>query len=1251
MKKNNNKKQSHKQTLLWGLTCLTTFGVTAAGVFFLLPQQTITNHLSSSNGEGDQKVTPSEKFVNSLLESATSGLGLSINTLDLSIPGAVKSSLPQEDGSVTNTYYDNHISTIPGKPAGIKLALNSLSLSGINLSAELPLAYNGLQRQLNLGLLGDGETEKNLYFNIADIDGNEHDWDAGYQVSVLREVDTSTTDPITGGNPSYEYGRLDFVLHDIIEILTKGGINIDTYGKIGGNDTSDSTGDSSSSGFDTDAMMDALSQMKEGKDASGKPYFTLDLPLGNMTYSIGFGGDENYSLTHIDMPAVQNGKQGRQQLLEGKDWTIQLSADVTTKASVVEFDWTVPAAWKAYPRLDDSLELYRRIASYVATPKFGVSLDVDMEHHVKGEAGTYTTFGKKEVHEKANLHVGGNVDLSWKLTDGAIKGVNFNRANAALSFTHFDANGTKKGSQTLSALIQNTDSDNSGAYLNFGDALKARTTKTTLDELMGKFKSETTADPANPEGSVEEKKTDEQLNQVISTLDKVLKVLQGESDYQKPALLTNLEQKHYEDIVDMIDNVAIADNLISLELNLKPLGFNEAKIVLTLRGDSASSLAKIEIKNLVLQTLTLNVVLETPEFQEPLISEDMLSWGELTHLPTVVDQIKPMIEDKKLGIELQGNINYLGTQDVYKDANKTQGLDLNGRVALDFSGGKGNVEGEETVNPAKIKGTVALNLTERGASYYQDHHLAIDIDNQGEALFSNDNVAYFHYDSKNDPSVMTDETKVAVENRKDPTSSTGINGQIGTNGLDGVIDTVKDLVSNSDDRFARISRLFSSGAEASLMSDISSGNYFAIVDYSFLNSSSFASNKAQFDLNGSAFGMGGSITLSLNFNDDKTLKNLQVETLSGEEGKQTSVDLRIALADLAQDETFASLGEEKKNYDDYSGLYSLIDYAAETTVLGLKEGEGLSTYDLQGTVGLQLGDYETKLVQANMAMSVEGARIKMAGSLNDIPVIRGLNAPDNDLYFRPLELGGSRDASFYYYSDGREDAEGNLTTEMLLTRDSDYGKLANVRDSVKLNKEGAFKEDALNYVLQYVLGVNESYFENNSEGTSSSGLADALHFEDLYKGFSKSVSSDGNNVTYTLKLNLNGLLGVNILDDINLVIGGGTFLAQDGQTKVHALNSLHVDCGVSFHAENTGNRLSLAKASVDLVLANLDNGVYSNGWDSVSEAYSTNFLSFSGDEYQAIGIYAEPTDKEGGKAWRHGVDEANKGHRNYYLSK
>ena len=171
-----------------------------------------------------------------------------------------------------------------------------------------------------------------------------------------------------------------------------------------------------------------------------------------------------------------------------------------------------------------------------------------------------------------------------------------------------------------------------------------------------------------------------------------------------------------------------------------------------------------------------------------------------------------MIEDKKLGIELQGNINYLGTQDVYKDANKTQGLDLNGRVALDFSGGKGNVEGEETVNPAKIKGTVALNLTERGASYYQDHHLAIDIDNQGEALFSNDNVAYFHYDSKNDPSVMTDETKVAVENRKDPTSSTGINGQIGTNGLDGVIDTVKDLVSNSDDRFARISRLFSSGA-------------------------------------------------------------------------------------------------------------------------------------------------------------------------------------------------------------------------------------------------------------------------------------------------------------------------------------------------------------------------------------------------------------------------------------------------------
>ena len=60
--KKNNKKQSHKQTLLWGLTCLTTFSNTTADVFFLWPEQTITNHPSNYNGEGVLKVKKKKKM-------------------------------------------------------------------------------------------------------------------------------------------------------------------------------------------------------------------------------------------------------------------------------------------------------------------------------------------------------------------------------------------------------------------------------------------------------------------------------------------------------------------------------------------------------------------------------------------------------------------------------------------------------------------------------------------------------------------------------------------------------------------------------------------------------------------------------------------------------------------------------------------------------------------------------------------------------------------------------------------------------------------------------------------------------------------------------------------------------------------------------------------------------------------------------------------------------------------------------------
>ena len=154
--KKNVKSSKWQRALLLSGAFAATFALSAGGVFLLLPQSTVIDQVGGpiSNGNGDLSIP--QRFVNQLIGSATSGITLEVNSLDFMIPGATKTVDGQE------VRYDNHIRSIEGKPASIALSLEELSLSGINLKAELPVAYNGLKRSLHLGLRGDGEPSENL---------------------------------------------------------------------------------------------------------------------------------------------------------------------------------------------------------------------------------------------------------------------------------------------------------------------------------------------------------------------------------------------------------------------------------------------------------------------------------------------------------------------------------------------------------------------------------------------------------------------------------------------------------------------------------------------------------------------------------------------------------------------------------------------------------------------------------------------------------------------------------------------------------------------------------------------------------------------------------------------------------------------------------------------------------------------------------------------------------------------------------
>ncbi len=1277
--KNQQPKHNVKKALLVGSGAFLTFAISAAGAFFLVPQTVITNTLKPvAIIPGGVELTNTQRFLSGLTASAQKGLDITIDNLDIHMPGNTR-----EIDGVSHTG-DNHFYSIPGKPMEVKFGFTELSISGISATAKLPIGYNDIHRELDLGLVG-GEADKTLYFSINDIEGDvTPDWSAGYQVSLASYIDAEAgQDPLTGGDIRYEYGRLDWVIHDIVEILTEGGFNLSTYGKIesliSGSGMEESQEESSSS-LSMGDITEALNTIEETV-VDGLPYFTLDLPLGDFTYSIGFRSDEDLTFRGLDIPAKTSDKETQSFIKE--DWTLALSATVST--SVSEDFWKVPDAWKAYPRLDDSAALFEWVASLVADPRFGFNLDVSLHHQEDGVEGTYTTVGKEAIDELAVLSVSGNADIAWKKNEQGYKsfksGIDFKGIGADVSFVRhekdaFGAWHPEGNGQHIGVKYSSRGTDADGIYLNVADVLKARTTKTVLDDLMGQF-----------QGVAEEGQEGKSLNEIVDLVEKIIKLVRGSSYTSEAAIIGDLRDGSYEDIAKVIESLSFADNQIRLVLNLKGLGFYEidehgeetdAKVIVTLDGTSSNGtynapLLDVEIENLQIASLGIDVSLKTADFVDPTPSEEEVAYDKMTHLPGLVEQFKGIAEDKKVALDIQGDVTKEGKESVLPGV--AQGLGIEGEMAFDFSGELGEVE--EHQNPISLQGGANIALTQRGKDYFLSHNVALDVENTADAWNDDANMAYIHYDSGN--AGVSEEDRVA-QKRTNPEDEDGLNAKIGVKGLSSVLDLLSRFSEDADNRFSKIARLFSNPAEASLLSDLTGGNYFKLADLEILDSAHIGEDEASFVLKGDSLGLDGKLAIGLGFTENTAesygkLESLSVSSVDDlDKDDQTLFDIELRLKD-ASAASYSFIEEEKKqNATDLTGIFNLVDYLGETALLGLNAGEGISTYDIEGGVALALGKYEAQIAKAHIAASVEGARVKAFGELNDIPVIRGINAPDDPRYFRELELGGQRDAAFYYYSDGLKDLSDpilnkdnevvghNLTSKMLFTRHTDYGRLANVNDSLRLDHLSEIKADTLNYFLEYFLGVNQNFFESETNSSEVSKESKPFHVEDLLKSFAETTDGNGG-ISWKVGVSLNSLLGIDILDDITLEIRGGSF--ENNGNVFKSLNALKVTAGVSLAGntvneqtsklEKTGDRLSIVKASIDFAITNLDETGYRQNWDEIDDDYQNVFLTFAEDGSYVPGSifgltsYEENPDDPAQKRYYHSYDTAHQGKRNYYL--
>lgn len=1157
-----------------GLGFVGVTGATAATTFFAVPQKITVKTLEGPATPAVQPLTGRQRFIGNLADSATNGLAITIEDLKFDQVSEGKSG-------------HNTVEILPGVPATLNLELSELSLHGVQFSLTAPITYsNNGQTPKHRGIHAS-KVADDIYLYLFDngnddlvakLDGTfeaptttNPTWDFKYKTSVASYDDVTVgPDSLTRGTVRYEYGDLDWLLADILEILSDGGISLSLEGWL--NNLTGSSSDSSSasaSSFNTDDILGSMDNMQEYEivvDGKKVPYFVWDLPLGDLNLPLGFISDSSWGFKGVELPARldENGNERAETSVSlGEGLSLSAHAKVEGGASI-DFSNTVYGDPEEYFTLRNSAGLFEGVAKYVAAPQIGLGADFSIDHREEESAGTRTKLRKKAVSEEGILSLRANIDAY----DGMDKKRALQGFDAAISLG-------RSGSDASNdiALSYLKEEEGFNAYLNVNDVMKATTTKTYLDSLYGQIVEDVFGTSAD-ELTLDQLTT--LLDKAKGSLDSVLKsdlvsklLSSSSASIFNKDFVDSFKSGTYTGALDLITAIKNGDNTITLGFTTEPLGI-PGDIEILLDGNSTTvtqqgeqevvevhNLLSVNIRGLELSSFTLNGSLYTTDFVAPSKAEDADTYESVSHLKGIASQIKTIANEKSFGASLSASIVKNGTETLRIE---------NGELAFDFN----KEDGEQ---PKYAEGSAKLRLVTESEKSIGTHDIALSLTNNFKDIA-------FHYDSH----AETDEG--------------GINGAISLPAFKKVFlgdDENETLLAGSllsffkeDDRFGRLASALMGEASSSLLSQVANGEYLALLEnHGILSSFHLGDDSTTLSINGGAIGMENTaINLAVNYDPatvteesvlEGGISSLSVDIVkTGEE----SSTIHFELSDIAPlgDRQVAKITGELENFNPLANLGA---HLMNTLTLGsYLDGKvaGSSSYGIHGSIDLDIAGYGTTLYAFDAEAFVEGAETKIHAELNDFPVIRGVNGPDNEHYFRPNELEGKRNTEIFFYANGV-----NPEGEALIMRDSSYGKLRNVQDAVRLSGSN-LTGDLLGWLGKYALGLDESLFaasESAEEPVPYTGEKDdGIHIDDAWKGFTFE------NGVYSFRLDLGSLVGISLLEDVVLNLKTKSVRNSENAAPYTIISGIEATLGAGLKAANTGNRMSIASAKVSIDLVN-----------------------------------------------------------------
>ncbi len=1070
----------------------------------------------------------SKTLVSQLFDFASNGMKLDFSSLEVSVP--------------SNDENHPNLITLDGSAALFRL--NSLSLHGVDFLLDAPVAYNGLNRYLNVSLFSD-----DLYFSVDAPDG-----DANYDVKYtanLTSYDESDIDLITKGISYFEYGELDYFIYTILDVLGVSSINLDMHGQEEG-------------GVDFDAIIDAFDAVSE-VDSSR---FRVDLPVGEETLPIGLVHNEDYVLTGIEFPIQQDGVASTYEFSNG--------LKIAAKASIGDGssgDYLPPYDVSNYTKIVDSLALFRTIATYANSKKFGIDASFTLEHTEDAVEGDDDHFATEAVSESAYMNLSSNLDFTSSFIDGL---------NVDLTF------GQTGGSSCHYGVYTTQEEDDQGEtdtlfYLDFNEILKAYAHVDVASALISSLMDALTDE------AIQNDMIMKLLASLLSSgegIAKVIDVVKGSVFYE------NIEQGHYESILDSVTELVVSDNSIRIVVDLSHAGLEGTATVLLNGTDENAQLASVTLNNVGAKadndsktTLYINGELDILPYRETTFNA--AEYSELSHLPGWDEEIKAIAETDQLSVTIEGYALKLGTNSVItnkaQNYNRTeQGFTFSGSLSFDL------------VNRL---GTGNMVFTDRKEAYVNDHSIKIDVTGEeGESDTDlndmkgsgNQNAMYFEYDSSN-VTETSGSSAYNSENRGEPDNKSSLKGRFSIHSLGGILEVVSELSETTDVRFERLTSLVSSISAETLMTKVMDGQYFALLSDGILESATFDADKTVIVVKPGVIQQNTGLTLTIGYDSDGKPLTIEINlTLEGDEN-DTEVYAKITLGEATfSGYQFSSHNESE--FTDYSSIKTLAQFGIDTIMLGMTDDteNSYTTYNLTGSAQLALLGIYKPTIDLNVTIYLKGTHVMIFGTTHSPHVLVAI--PDETCcnFFYETD-GSSEEGGTFYFCRHVHESYGFLN---LKSRDVvDYRKV----------KGSDFMENVLDWICGYMLNLGDTIMDSIT-GEDTSVATESMHGEDIINSFSVATASLTAPV-WTLNIGLDSLAHVSVLSDLEATITGI-------QANYTGSDNVYYEKNALYSIKATTNILGVViKVTLDLHMGNINasTGAYTDAWTAMDTYFYTNY--------------------------------------------